>query len=201
MVIKMLQAIVLGIFITVDAAMLVYIMGPVRSRPFTNILHTSVGVGFWLGTIVVRPFLPDIETEVSKEKHRIETCQLEDSTNSTLNVTDATLSTENDKHEEVVWMGLEKVFWPYVVTGIFGILVSSLYLAPGMSPWKMPVFEEECKPEEMPNRRDCRSWQLLLIGVFIFWMLSCGIERIYQPIVSCNNKEFFQGAQEPFLIL
>ena len=33
-------------------------MGPVRSRPYTMMIHLLVGVGFLVGSFVVRPFLP-----------------------------------------------------------------------------------------------------------------------------------------------
>ncbi len=47
--------------------MLVYTMGPVVSRPFTNALHASVGVGFLAATFLVQPFLPE-DSKASEDR-------------------------------------------------------------------------------------------------------------------------------------
>ena len=39
--------------------MVVYTMGPVRSRPFTMAVHSVIGIGFLAGTFLVKPFLPE----------------------------------------------------------------------------------------------------------------------------------------------
>ncbi len=45
-------------------------------RPFTNALHAAVGVGFWGGTLLVRPFQPEVRgDEDREEQHREEACQ------------------------------------------------------------------------------------------------------------------------------
>ena len=40
-------------------SMVVYTMGPVRSRPFTMAVHSVIGIGFLAGTFLVKPFLPE----------------------------------------------------------------------------------------------------------------------------------------------
>ena len=50
-----------GAFTTADESLVVYVLGPVRSRPFTMALHALIGAGFLAATFLVRPFLPSSE--------------------------------------------------------------------------------------------------------------------------------------------
>ena len=38
--------------------LLVFALGPKRSRPFINALHFFISIGFLIGTFLVQPFLP-----------------------------------------------------------------------------------------------------------------------------------------------
>ena len=40
-------------------SMVVYTMGPIKSRPFTMAVHSVIGVGFLAATFLVKPFLPE----------------------------------------------------------------------------------------------------------------------------------------------
>ena len=65
---RAMQYVALGAYITADASLIVYTMGPVKSRPFTNALHACVGAGFLIATFLVRPFLPeDAAAELERE--------------------------------------------------------------------------------------------------------------------------------------
>ena len=44
----------LGLFDTADNSLMVYMFGPVKSRPFTQSVHAFVGVGFVLGSLLVQ---------------------------------------------------------------------------------------------------------------------------------------------------
>ena len=44
----------LGLFDTADNSLMVYIFGPIKSRPFTQSVHAFVGVGFVLGSVLVQ---------------------------------------------------------------------------------------------------------------------------------------------------
>ena len=52
-----------GVFLagldTASNSLVVAMLGPVRAPPFTQSLHAMVGLGFVLGSLLVRPFLPD----------------------------------------------------------------------------------------------------------------------------------------------
>ena len=44
----------LGLFDTADNSLMVYMFGPIKSRPFTQSVHAFVGVGFVLGSLLVQ---------------------------------------------------------------------------------------------------------------------------------------------------
>ena len=52
----------LGMFDTSDNSLMVYIFGPKKSRPFTVTVHTMVGFGFVVGSLLCNPFLPQEKT-------------------------------------------------------------------------------------------------------------------------------------------
>ena len=66
--VRALQSFALGAGVTADCSLVVFTMGPVRSRPFTMAIHAMIGAGFLLGTFLVKPFLPDTTSEDSFEK-------------------------------------------------------------------------------------------------------------------------------------
>ena len=44
-------------------SLVLYMLGPARSPPFTQSLHAMVALGFVLGSLIVRPFLPDVQQQ------------------------------------------------------------------------------------------------------------------------------------------
>ena len=73
---RCIQNICIGAYITADTSLVVYTMGPIKSRPFTFALHSLVGVGFLAGTFLVKPFLPE-EDEQTKGSLFLETSALQ----------------------------------------------------------------------------------------------------------------------------
>lgn len=71
-------------FDTSDNSLMVYIFGPLKSRPYTVCVHTMVGVGFVSGTLLCSPFLPE-QSKTSSE-----------------NVCPSLLTNETLKHEDVI---------------------------------------------------------------------------------------------------
>ena len=121
------QNVLLGAFITADASIVVYTMGPHKSRPFTNALHAMVGVGFLFGTFLVRPFLP---TDATAAKDRDEVCL---GTTSSPNSTSAAIAVDAPDavvEEEYLW-GVQKIAWPFLITGLWSILCSFGYVVLG----------------------------------------------------------------------
>merc|ERR1712001_528498 len=60
---RLLQILALGAFCTADASLIVYLIGPEKSRPFTMAFHALIGAGFLAATFLVRPFLPSSEMD------------------------------------------------------------------------------------------------------------------------------------------
>ena len=54
---------VVGVFLgsldTASNSLVVYMLGPASAPPLTQSLHASVALGFVLGSLLIRPFLPD----------------------------------------------------------------------------------------------------------------------------------------------
>ena len=46
----------------------------------------------------------------------------------------------------------------------------------------VPGEDHEASQPSGPASKVLR-WKAMLVGVFVYYMLSCGIERIYQPMV------------------
>merc|ERR1719481_189503 len=57
----LLAGIFIGCLDTASNSLVLYMLGPDRAPPFTQSLHAFVGMGFVLGSLIVRPFLPDVE--------------------------------------------------------------------------------------------------------------------------------------------
>ena len=49
----------LGCLDTASNSLVLYMLGPLRSPPFTQSLHAMVALGFTLGSLVVRPYLSE----------------------------------------------------------------------------------------------------------------------------------------------
>ena len=60
---RLVQIMSLGAFCTADASLIVYLLGPDKSRPFTMAFHALIGAGFLAATFLVRPFLPGDNTK------------------------------------------------------------------------------------------------------------------------------------------
>ena len=115
---RIMQFVSLGAYITVDASMLVYTMGPIKSRPFTNALHAAVGAGFLIGTFLVRPFLPEDATAAAD---REQVCRVDGGADD---------GQETKFESELVW-GVSKIAWPFLITGFWCVIVSFGYFALG----------------------------------------------------------------------
>ena len=124
--VRCVQNVLLGAYITADASIVVYTMGPHKSRPFTNALHAMVGVGFFGGTFLVRPFLP---TDATAAKNRDEVCSVFSGSNSTA-TTAASAAATDDYGDESLW-GVQKIAWPFLITGVWSIVCSFGYIVLG----------------------------------------------------------------------
>ena len=110
---RALQNVALGAFITADCSLIVYTMGPVRSRPFTMTVHSMISVGFLLGTVLVKPFLPE---ESGAEEDIDKICG----------------SKENEATATKIPNNVDSISWPFVISGAWCVVFSIGYLATGL---------------------------------------------------------------------
>ena len=54
-----------GSFYTASNSLVLYMLGPERSPPFIQSLHAMVALGFMLGSLLIRPFVPDNQAPVN----------------------------------------------------------------------------------------------------------------------------------------
>ena len=178
------QFFAVGSFNTSDASLLVFTMGPVKSRPFTMTLHALIGAGFFAATFLVRPFLPESNEGQNvcpgTTEHNNFSKILEH--NTTANATVAPSEVVNVG----TIAGISKIAWPFLIVGLWCVVFSIGFAILACLPYKMPRFYEEdeegIKVEKKEGHTDVKYWKVLLFLVFLYYFVSCGIERIYQPM-------------------
>jgi hypothetical protein len=106
--VRCLQNVALGAFITADGSLVIYTMGPIKSRPFTFALHSLIGMGFLAATFIVGPFLPEDGTTKDNEA----VC-----------AGNSTQTSVSGAHNEPL-LGVRKIAWPFIITGIWCMVFS-----------------------------------------------------------------------------
>lgn len=171
-----------GIFLTADSILLVFTLGPEKSRPFINALHFFISIGFLIGTFLVQPFLPASSNKV---------CQ----TSSTLNMTieeDTSTSESLDDSDAVDYdpvipllHGVQSITWPFIISGVWCILVAIGFIALAKKErFSMPQFYSKSV-----KHRDIGFEKLTLLRkssfiffIVLFFALSGGIIRVFQSM-------------------
>jgi len=164
----------LGLFDTADNSLMVYIFGPVKSRPFTQSVHAFVGVGFVLGSVLVQPFLPKSNSGDAS------VCPGTSAGN-------GTESTSSDGLEAMpVMAGLPSIYWPFIAIGIWHFVTAAGKLVLGCSGLAMPSFYNGDngggaeKESDEGGMRELLGWGPLLLLVYIYYVMSCGLEGFFQ---------------------
>jgi len=186
----------LGLFDTADNSLMVYIFGPVKSRPFTQSVHAFVGVGFVLGSILVQPFLPESNSGDAS------VCPGTDAGNGTDSRTGALEALPK-------MAGLPSIYWPFIAIGVWHfitaaglllLLVASYKssrevgredekscggkLLLGCSGLKMPSFYGDTAADKESGDeggvKELLGWGPLLLLVYIYYVMSCGLEGFFQ---------------------
>ena len=169
---RLIQIMALGAFCTADASLIVYLLGPEKSRPFTMIFHALIGAGFLAATFLVRPFLPE-----TGDKNTDEICGR--SSNISANQTDIVVESSIPVDEAI-----PTIAWPFILSGAWCVIFSIGFIILSRLPYTMPRFYEkdgDTPANEAPDK-DIKYWKLFLVVVFFYYFISCGIERIYQPM-------------------
>ena len=90
-----------------------------------------VGAGFFMTGFFTRPFLPE---DITAAKDRDEVCGMGNSTlintNSTLATAAATEASPEEDPEQLY--GLDKIAWPFIISGVWCIVFSFGYFILGM---------------------------------------------------------------------
>ena len=122
---RLLQIMALGAFCTADASLIVYLLGPEKSRPFTMAFHALIGAGFLAATFLVRPFLPE-----SGDKDTDEICGR---TNITKALDDVKI--ESSSADDVL---IPTIAWPFIISGAWCVILSIGFLILAKLPYKIP---------------------------------------------------------------
>ena len=101
-----------GIFLTSDSILLVFTLGPEKSRPFINALHFFISIGFLLGTFLVQPFLPATSDKVCSGQ----TKDNDDETVLTIKALNVTNAEETDPVIPLM-QGVQCIAWPFIISG------------------------------------------------------------------------------------
>ena len=164
------------------------------------LVHCLVGAGFLSGSLIVRPFLP---ADTVGEKRDFQTvCKDANTTETDNNITGNALEDVVDD----MW-GLPSIYWPYIIMGCVVVLSSwcflPLALCTSKRKFKMPVYISEEQIDEvkevilsticichnhsslclLQDYSKLWKWAPVLVMISIFYILSCGIERIFQSTV------------------
>ena len=112
----MLAGAFIGSFDTASNSLVLYMLGPDRSPPFTQSLHAMVGLGFMMGSLVIRPFLPEENEETGTVCHQ-----------SILNESVTQISNSSTE-ENLDIQELPNLIWPYGIVSIIHIVCSTAFL-------------------------------------------------------------------------
>lgn len=183
-----------GIFLTADSILLVFSLGPEKSRPFINALHFFISIGFLMGTFLVQPFLPPSSDKVCA-------ASLNNNPGDFLNQTynkpelnikekfppvNATDIPDVDIQIIPLIYGMQSITWPFLISGGWCLLVSMGFLILGRSTFNMPQFYDEntntkhkdTGPSKLPKLKK----HIFLAMVVLFFALSGGIVRVFQSM-------------------
>ena len=160
----------LGFFDTADNSLMIYMLGPKNSRPLTQSLHAFVGVGFIIGSFLVQPFLPDNNNSDSE-------------TNAVCPGANVTQGTEYKLDE---MGGIPSINWPYIIIGAWHFLTAIGMVLLAASGLQMPSFfstDNSDKGREGGDRfTEVKYWKSLLVMVYFYYVLSCGLEGFFQSM-------------------
>jgi len=177
---RLIQHTALGAFITADASLIVFLIGPEKSRPFTMLIHAVIGVGFLSTSLLVRPFLPNDE-DIDKE-----TICSRDSANTSSLETGILSNTTSLLYNQAGEFIVPTIAWPFIISGSWCIVFSFGFLILACIPQKMPRYYEyePGTKQEAAQGKTIKNLPIFFTVVFLFYFVSCGIERIYQPMAS-----------------
>ncbi|XP_023332189.1 sodium-dependent glucose transporter 1 isoform X2 [Eurytemora carolleeae] len=189
---RFVQFLCYGIFLTGDSILLVFTLGPETSRPFINILHFFISIGFLIGTFLVQPFLPETSEEVCRSNSKL----LDNSSFGNLSKLDSGLqggqeNQENSSlHIETI-LGIQSICWPFLISAGWCICISFGFVLLSYSNLQMPKFygsnssksrtDFSSKSSDKLSRTGKR---IFLVLVVLFFSLSGAVVRVFQSMTT-----------------
>jgi len=102
--------------------LLVFTLGPEKSRPFINALHFFISIGYLIGTFLVQPFLPSGNDKVCTSQ--IQNYNDENEINNTGK--DEVQATNKEESIIPISYGVHSIAWPFIISG--GIISRKCFL-------------------------------------------------------------------------
>ena len=134
-----------------------------------------IGAGFLAATFLVRPFLPG-------QRDNSDIC------GGLGNLTMAETEGEvGESDAAAVQPAVPTIAWPFIISGVWCMVTSLGFLLLARLPYTMPRYYEQDKQAELgagqEAERSIPHWKPLLMVVFLYYFVSCGVERIFQSMV------------------
>ena len=119
----MMAGVFLGCLDTASNSLVVWMLGPDRSPPFTQSLHAMVAMGFVLGSLIVRPFLPD------REQDRMICDRLRHDNLSLISASHDGAQTAQQDNLQLAAQSMLPLGWPFFIICLIHTLTALGYLA------------------------------------------------------------------------
>ena len=145
------------------------ISGPEASQAFIMLFHCTVGMGFLLGPLLIRPFFPEQSLQ-----EREELCWHNSSNSDDL---------DNFKIENLTV--IDDIKWPYWIMSLGHCLCAFGYLIVMFLPYEMPVFNNTSQKKETRNPFENFIKDMNIqtyLSIITFYAASCGSERLFQSL-------------------
>jgi len=195
--------ITIGSFNTANNSLVVYMMGPKKSPPYTQSLHAFTSAGIVFVSLLVRPFFPSADGRRACGLEQESNFTLPGGTNQTLlgqsnqtlldgsdqTVSDGSTLTLNS--DDVPSLG-----WPFIICSGIHLIPAIGFLMIVIIRLPMPIYSEEKDVEETKNgdigkkkndegpmsdaKQLVKHPKILLICGLLFCLFSCGIESSFQ---------------------
>jgi hypothetical protein len=131
-------------------------------------------MGFVLGSLIVRPFLPDVEDNSA-------VCDEEDDVAEVNNVTEAMLNMTDTA------AGIPSLAWPFLIISLVHLLTGVGYCAIIAGGVSMPRFYEavttddtKLEANEEEQEKKAKHPKLTFLLSFFYFSFSCGLEGFFQ---------------------
>lgn len=149
------SAVTIGNFNTAGHSLMVFMLGPVRSRPLLQLLDAFVACGLVLGSVLISPFLPE-----------------------TSDLSCSDLPSSGNKEEEA------SLTWPFLIVGISHAAAALSMLLHAANGLTMPVYSQDkdqgTDSMDIMRKNHINHSRIVIILAFIFYIFSCGLEALFQ---------------------